>query len=259
MNSNPTHDSQAEVLAYATPPDRAPENILAWIGLLWAASVAAATMLIPMRGGDRRWSDSVTVSLLVASLVGSFIAFAARKWPGRQTLAGIAIALASLESGSMIVLLFAPVDRAPTNPRNICINRLHQVGIAIRQYTNSQGGFYPPDLPAILSDDFDPIHLVCPLTTDTAARGATNQAIIQNARSTPGHCSYVYCGKGLTTQTVTPAHVIAHDRPANHGTNVGITVLFGDGSDRWLDWPEASYVISELQAGFNPPRPKPSR
>jgi hypothetical protein len=43
--------------------------------------------------------------------------------------------------------------------------------------------------------------------------------------------------------------------PTNHGGD-GLNVLYGNGHVDWVPPRDATYLLSELQAGFNPPRPR---
>jgi hypothetical protein len=118
--------------------------------------------------------------------------------------------------------------RGPDN-RVKCASNLRQIGQAILLYTNDFKGRYPDNFgDLLLTQDITSAVFDCPTTNDTPAVGPTTQAAIVNM-ATPGHCSYIYVGKGLTMQTVQPTMVVAYEPPANHG-NAGMNVLFGDGA-----------------------------
>jgi hypothetical protein len=83
--------------------------------------------------------------------------------------------------------------------------------------------------------------------------GPTTQAVAAAVVGVRSHCSYVYVGSGLSAQTATAQHVLAHEYVSNH-KNTGMNVLYGDGTVQWLQKAEAERVLSELQQGHNPPR-----
>ena len=100
--------------------------------------------------------------------------------------------------------------------------------------------------------------LVSPFSSDTPAQGPTTQALIAQLRS-GGHLSYVYIGKGQTTSASAEAvlgygPVIAAGGPPYAG---GRNVLFGDGHVEYVLPASANWMLAELAAGHNPPRPLP--
>jgi prepilin-type processing-associated H-X9-DG protein len=137
-----------------------------------------------------------------------------------------------------------------------CGSNLRQIGQAIALFAHANGGSFTPDFETLLlSEDITFEVMVCPSSGDTKAPGPTTRSTIGNLRGKPGHCSYVYAGRGLTTATVTAAHVVAYEPPTNHGGD-GMNVLFGDGHVEFLNRAESKYVLAELKAGYNPPRPR---
>jgi prepilin-type processing-associated H-X9-DG protein len=93
---------------------------------------------------------------------------------------------------------------------------------------------------------------ICPDTSDQRAVGPTTQALVQ-AFHKPGHNSYVYVAAGAADQSHSSTFVLVYEPVGLHGP--GMNVLYGDGHVGWVAQAEASRVIAELQAGFNPPRP----
>jgi prepilin-type processing-associated H-X9-DG protein len=71
------------------------------------------------------------------------------------------------------------------------------------------------------------------------------------ALSSGGHESYIYIPN--LTGGVSADTVVLYEPLTNH-TNQGINVLFGDGHVEFLRKATATGMISEIQAGFNPPR-----
>jgi len=137
-----------------------------------------------------------------------------------------------------------------------CHSNLRQIGQAIFIYAAQNNQKFPTTLDLLITvDDVDPGLFICPVSNDQPALGATTQQVVQAFKTKPGHCSYIYVGGGMNT-TATAAHVIAYEPLSNHA-NKGAHVLYGDGSSDWLDAAAAKHLISEIQAGHNPPRPPP--
>jgi len=66
---------------------------------------------------------------------------------------------------------------------------------------------------------------------------------------------YLYFGKGLTTATLSAKHVLACDRPGNHGSKYDLWVVYGDGRLKMVTRERLEQMIADLKAGVNPPRP----
>ena len=125
-------------------------------------------------------------------------------------------------------------------------------------YAADNKGQLPPDLAALMLHSPKTVNrtlFICPTSTDTPAPGATWQQQATTLLAQPGHCSYIYTGAGLTTKTATAKTIILYEPLANHGKTMN--VAYGDGHVATLQAAEAAYVITELKAGFNPPRPQP--
>lgn len=145
--------------------------------------------------------------------------------------------------------------RCISTTRTLCKSHLSQIGKGLILYTSDPAnrGAYPKDLlPLLVDGEMSPEVFICPGSNDTKASGPTTRAMYDDFTK-PGRCSYIYRAAGLTTATVTPQHVLAHERLGNH-TDPGINVLYGDGSVEWLDADKAKKLIAELDAGYNPPR-----
>jgi len=174
-------------------------------------------------------------------------------WRAEVGVGGIALGLFLLATLTL-GLLFLSKLRERDNRENCAFN-LHQIGIALLEYADRNGGAFPPTLASLITDphvDFRVRALVCPSTTDSPAPGATPDQQAHAIQTEPGHLSYVYAGKGLTNQA-TAATVLAYDNPHNHG-DAGIEVLFGDGHVEFLDKARADRMKAELQSGHNPPQ-----
>ncbi|HEY7115324.1 MAG TPA: H-X9-DG-CTERM domain-containing protein [Tepidisphaeraceae bacterium] len=146
--------------------------------------------------------------------------------------------------------------KEPAN-RVKCASNLRTIGQGVLLYANDNQGRFPPTLDELmLTQDLTFEVLICPSTDEDKAQGPTTQAALQQMHAQPGHCSYIYIGGGLTQATATPQHVIAYEPLTNH-SGAGMNVLFGDGHAEFLPAAKANYVLAELKAGHNPPRPQP--
>jgi prepilin-type processing-associated H-X9-DG protein len=157
----------------------------------------------------------------------------------------------------LISLLLPSINVSrPTANRVKCASNLRQIGQAILLYTNDYQGQYPNTFGDLLmTEDITSMVFVCPSSSDVAAVGATTQAVVANL-DTPGHCSYIFLGKGLTAKTVEPDMVIALEPLTNHGGD-GTNVLFGDGHVEFFDKTQAAKIQAQIAAGtwpvFYPP------
>jgi prepilin-type processing-associated H-X9-DG protein len=178
---------------------------------------------------------------------------------GARRRASAGLALGAIEIALVLFIAFTlpPLGRSrPAANRVKCMINLRQIGQGIFLYAMDNRGRFPPDLDALmLTQDLTFEVLVCPSTNDIKARGPTTQATLHAMHAGPGHCSYIYVGGSLTSQTVTAQHVVAYEPMSNH-RGAGMNVLFGDGSVQFLNQAESTYVLAELKAGHNPPRPK---
>jgi prepilin-type processing-associated H-X9-DG protein len=178
---------------------------------------------------------------------------------------GMSIGVAAMVLHAMIVIAAVPKVKAvvAVGKRVVCTAHLAMIGEMLNQYSKANNGAYPDSMETLLltTPNMHPTFLVCPATDDTPAPGATSTEQAA-ALKTPGHFSYVYLGKGRTAATQ-PAEktkyadvVIMYEPPANHG-NGGMNVLWGDGRISYVDARSATKILSELQAGRNPPTKPP--
>jgi competence protein ComGC len=111
-----------------------------------------------------------------------------------------------------------------------CAANLHAVSLQLFTYCSSSesDGHLPDSVDRLVADGrVSAEDLVCPSTNDTAAPGATPA---QQAASLAagGHDSYLYLGKGLTANQLTPDTVLIYEPPTNHH-DAYMNVVFGDG------------------------------
>jgi hypothetical protein len=142
------------------------------------------------------------------------------------------------------------------NYRLACQRNMREIAMGIVVYANDHGGKFPDDLETVLAnEDLDARVFVCPLSRDTPApAGPTTQATAAGLRQ-PGHCSYIYLGKGLTDRTVTPDTVLLYEPLADHGGD-GINVVFGDLHTEWVPASTAQTILTQHAASTQPIRLK---
>jgi prepilin-type processing-associated H-X9-DG protein len=165
-------------------------------------------------------------------------------------------------SGTLLILAFLIVsyvlphlDRAadPISRAEICASHLRQIGEAIRLYVNDNHGQYPGTLGAlVLTEDIDPSAFVCPASKEAQSSAPTTRQCASQIDSGLC-CSYIYCGEGLTSASVTPDTVIAYESPS-HNHNGVTNFLFGDGRVEYLMPSEVSQVLANIAKSTGPPQ-----
>ena len=246
------------VLAYATP-QRVVHNLAA----VWAMACAVMFFGVLVSADTWRVPEPVAFAAKIAMPIAAMIL--GRKGmartapqPGRLIAwAAFWIGCISFLSITTIAVLMPnhgyPKGRAM---RIKCACNLRDIGRALELYTNDNSGLLPPDLGVLIATvDLQAATLVCPASGDNPATGPTTRAIARNAIALKGHCSYVYLGAGLNQKALTGNHVIAYENTVKHHENDGMNVLYGGGHTEWLQTKDVAYLLSELKAGHNPPRP----
>lgn len=147
--------------------------------------------------------------------------------------------------------LSGPLDQSP---REKCVSNMRQIGQAIAMYANEHGDRFPDDVKTILeNEDLTPSVFVCPSSNDQPTPPGPTTQTTAAALLQPGHLSYIYLGKGLTSQTATADTVLLYEPLTNHSGD-GMNVLFGDFHVEWLSASEAATILKQVAAKRNPVR-----
>ena len=129
-------------------------------------------------------------------------------------------------------------------------SNLRQIGQAILLYTNDHQGEYPDSFQTIfLNEDVTSWVFVSPSRAETPAIGSTTQATA-GQMGAGGHLSYVYLGRGLSANTVSPNTIVAYEMIPSPGG--GTNVLFGDGHVEWVGPATAAKIVSRAGTGQFP-------
>lgn len=134
----------------------------------------------------------------------------------------------------------------------MCASNLRQIGQGIAVFRNDNR-VWPQTLAEILmGGEVNAEVFACPSSDAEKAPGLT----IQEAALTlihPKHCSYIYFPPPADAGDLAIERVLAVERVENHRGG-GMNILFGDGHVNWFDSQRAQFILSELNAGHNPPR-----
>lgn len=170
----------------------------------------------------------------------------------RYVAAGV---VSVLVSGALISFLLPALNRPRYAPNRVqCASNMRQIGAAIQMYANNYGGRFPDDLGILYGDqDLSVATFICRSSSDTPAPPTPTSQAIAAALLQPGHCSYIYLGKGLTDKTVTPAMVLLYEPLADHG-GTGINVMFGDFHVEWMPASDAQIILNQVAARTMPVR-----
>jgi hypothetical protein len=172
-------------------------------------------------------------------------------------MTGIILAVCGmLAHGCAYIVLVPRLDRAREVANRVeCSRHMRDIGRALLAYARTNNNILPARLEDVLSGSttLNGGTFVCPSSRDAPATGSA--AAVAQALHTPGHCSYLYFGGhpiGGTSNTV----IIMYE-PLDHHRGDGINLLMENGEVWWVNTRTAQRIISELQLGFNPPRPPP--
>jgi hypothetical protein len=196
----------------------------------------------------------------VPSLIGMILGYVglrrARIHSARgRPLACLALWLsaASLLFGGCVVtvLSIAMLRASETANRAMCSSQMNAIRCSLQLYANENRGWFPQGLDDLVrTQDITTECFVCPSSSDTKAVGATVDETLSNLTA-GGHLSYVYTGQNMRWSQAASV-VLMHEPLTNHGD--GAHFVFGDGSIQFIGSTAAQQIISQLQAGQNPPR-----
>jgi prepilin-type processing-associated H-X9-DG protein len=126
-----------------------------------------------------------------------------------------------------------------------CPANLRGIGQALYLYAADHAGHYPPDLQTVFATQpVTPSKFICPSTSDAEPSSPSDLSL-------PNHCSYIYVGANLTTQS-NPVCIVALEDPANHAME-SVNVLFADGHVESFELTFLMQSLNDLAAGKNPP------
>jgi len=151
-----------------------------------------------------------------------------------------------------VSLMMPSLQRGPHRTLRIrSASNLRQIGQAIELYERDNNGTFPDTFGVLLmNEDITSADFVSPQSNDTPAEGVTPREVAANLTA-GGHLSYVYLGRGLTTQTVKDDFVIAYERPGLW-PNGGGNILFGDGHVEFDDADTLNRIAAQHDAGVTP-------
>jgi prepilin-type processing-associated H-X9-DG protein len=148
--------------------------------------------------------------------------------------------------------------------RIYCASNMRQIGAGLILYAVDNQFALPDTLePILATQDITPPVFVCPGSADNPAADPpmTPQTSPQafaaaqaHAMMQPGHCSYVYLGRGLSVDQraanfANARTVILYERLENH--NEGMNVLWGDGHVTFVCAEDAVALLRAIQSGTN--------
>ena len=137
--------------------------------------------------------------------------------------------------------------------RQHCASQLIALGQAILLYSNENGGSLPPSWAELcFTQDISSEFLVCPASGDTPASRRDLEATARQL-VVGGHCSYRYVGAG-NVHDLTPDVVLAVEKPAHHGGDSELNVLFVDGSVRHMTGAASRQILETIAQGARPVR-----
>jgi hypothetical protein len=155
----------------------------------------------------------------------------------------------------MFGVLSATLNHSGPQPNRVfCASNMRQIGQAIAMYANDHAGQFPDDLKTVLeNEDVTAAVFVCPSSNDQPAPKAPTTQATAAGLLQPGHLSYIYLGKGLTTKSATDDMVILYEPLTNH-QSAGMNVLFGDMHVEWFSAVQAAPILKQVAAKQFPVR-----
>jgi len=143
--------------------------------------------------------------------------------------------------------------RAPEQASRVkCASNMRQIGQGVELCANDHDGRFPDDLETVLAnEDLTPQAFVCPSSKDTPApTAAAPQATAAGLRQA-GHCTYVYIGKGLTTDMTTPDMIVMFEPLGDHHGD-GMNVMFADFHVEWFSKSDGQAILNRVASGVRP-------
>jgi hypothetical protein len=246
-------------LEYAPSP-RGIETRLVWksLALLLFVGATFVAHLPRLHAHNDFWRIWLVVALVATFVVIRLTSF--DRAPVRAIFTGFLLLMLWLAGVLAIYSYYTEIDpHVLTRAQNNCADNLRHIDEALQWYAKDHAGHYPQRLAELLDEpgllDGDAEVFVAPFTFETRATGATTREVAADF-SKPGHCSYIYLGKGLTTPCP-PNTVLLYEPLSNHADNIkGIHVLYDGRPVVFLPERDARKLIKELESGHNPPRPE---
>lgn len=168
--------------------------------------------------------------------------------------------IGALVAFALLVSILMPTSlgraREPAN-RVKCASNLKQIGQAMFLYANENAGAMVPDAPTLLAtQDLLPEVFICPSSALDRASGSTPQQVGQSLLD-GDHLSYVLV-VGPEKLSNSLDEVLAFDldnhMPKDSARTIGMNVLLGDGTVRFIDETTAKAIRARYYAGVRPIR-----
>ena len=132
--------------------------------------------------------------------------------------------------------------------RQDCATTMRGIGKLLVEYAEDHSGEFPPSLGDFYKNHTDQMRQLlprCPRRWDDFEHPLKWEELLRSIDDpTHPNNSYIYLGKGLTTQSGDA--VLMYEMPRNHG--VGFNVLYADGRVVWYPSSDASRIIGPLRS-----------
>lgn len=164
----------------------------------------------------------------------------------------VPLVLLLIVATALLPSLRPPTDRGQN--RTQCLANLRHIGTAIAMYASEHNGICPPNLGSVSIYVPQPRAFVCPSSPQQPTTASSPDAIGAAVNTVPTCCSYVYYGAGRTHAQLPPDFILAHELAMNHKD--GMNFLLPNGVVERCALSKSKKILSELQSGYNPPRPQ---
>ena len=253
---------QTEAVAYAGAGGRLPPSRVAnfaFVCGLISISALLAVWFVPLNWiGARIALFAGGIICGFAAVVGGIVGLrVARKRGGAgktESQVGLIVGGITIALVVLLLLVVQAITRTYSNVERIkCRSNLRAIGQAMLLYANDNRGQFPQRFGQLVTHaDVAPEVFICPASNDHPAAGPTTQQTLADF-ATPGHCSYIYLGAGMSMPSVPKGFVLAYEPLDNHEKE-GAHFIFGDASVEWFDAKDAQKLIDQLKSGVNPPK-----